>query len=270
MSAPVIRIIDIETSPNLGHVWGLFKQNIGLSQLIADDHIMSYSYKDLGNPKVVYEDCRHCFKQKTGKEKREYKKFVKGLRNMLDESDIVIAHNGKRFDVPWINGQCALQRLKPPSPFRQIDTLLESRKAFRFPSFKLEYLIKRFGLGEKLKHKKFIGHALWMECLQGNEEAWEEMKEYNINDVVILESFYLTVRPYFKGTPNLGVFLAEGEKTVCPACGGDHIHYRGYYQTNLGKYRKFQCQAKGCGAWGRDRTSVLTKAQRAVLGTNTA
>lgn len=268
MTAPVIRFVDLETSPNIAHVWGLFKQNVGLSQLVTDDHIMSYTYKDLGDPTIVYNDCRENFRQKTPKDRKGYKKFIKELRNMLDEADIVIAHNGKRFDVPWINGQCALMRLKPPSPFRQIDTLLETRKAFRFPSYKLEYLVKRFGLKTKIKHKKFPGHDLWMECLLGNDEAWEEMKEYNINDVVILEEFFLAIRPYLKGTPNLGVFLAEDEETVCPSCGGDHIHYRGYYYTNLGKYHKFQCQ--DCGAWGRDRVNILTKGQRATLGTNTA
>jgi hypothetical protein len=266
MTKPVIRFVDIETAPNLAHVWGMWKANIGVNQVVQDDYIMSYCYKDLGEEHCFYDDCRESFLQRKKGDKRKYKTFIKGLRDMLDKADIIVGHNGKKFDIPWIQGQCVLLGLKPPSPFKQIDTLLEARKAFRFPRYSLDYLTKRFKLTAKLKHKNFIGHDLWMECMLGNMEAWDEMEEYNVNDVYILEELYLAIRPYILQHPNLGVFNEEGEGSACPKCGGHHINYRGYYTTNLAKYHKFQCM--DCGAWGRDRTNVLTKVQRKILTTN--
>lgn len=266
MKAPVIRVIDIETAPNLAHVWSFFKTNVGLNQVLTNDFIMSYTYKDIGCDKVYYQDCRNSYLGKTAAEKRGYKRFVAGLRNALDKADLVIAHNGDRFDIPWINGQAAIHGITPPSPFRSIDTLTAARRAFRFPSYKLEYLVKRFKCSKhKMKHKKFPGHDLWMECLLGNTEAWDEMKEYNITDVHILEELYIKMRPWIKNHPNLGVITGK-EETVCPKCGSDHIHYRGFYYTNLSKFHKFQCQ--DCGAWGRDRENILTKAQKKALSTN--
>jgi hypothetical protein len=99
-------------------------------------------------------------------------------------------------------------------------------------------------------HKKFPGFSLWTECIKGNPEAWEEMKEYNKADVVSLEALYLHLRPFMRHHPNVG--RPEGEsKVLCPKCGSDHFQYRGYYYSKAGlSYRKFQCN--DCGGWGRE------------------
>ena len=43
-----ILFCDIETSPNVAYVWGLFKQNIGLSQLLEPTRVIcaAYSWDD--------------------------------------------------------------------------------------------------------------------------------------------------------------------------------------------------------------------------------
>jgi hypothetical protein len=48
---------------------------------------------------------------------------------------------------------------------------------------------------KKKRHAKFPGFELWRECLAGNHEAWDEMREYNIDDVLSLEELYLVMRP---------------------------------------------------------------------------
>ena len=40
-----ILIIDIETSPIMGKVWSLWKQNVSLDQIEEDWYIMSYAAK---------------------------------------------------------------------------------------------------------------------------------------------------------------------------------------------------------------------------------
>jgi len=73
-------------------------------------------------------------------------------------------------------------------------------------------------------------------------EAWEEMEQYNKNDVQILEGVYYKLRPWIKGHANHSVFSGT---LVCPTCGGSHYKRDGYYYSNAGKYQRFQC--KDCG-----------------------
>lgn len=251
----VIRTLDIETAPNLAHVWGLWNNNVGINQIMEDDFIMSFSYKDLYDDWVYYYENRD----------RDEEEITRQLVVALDEADIVIGHNTRRFDIPWIQGRAAIYGMKPPSPFKIIDTYQEGKKNFRLPSYKLEYMARIFGCTEKSSHKDFPGHSLWVECLKGNNKAWKEMKLYNMQDVETNEELYLKMLPYIKGHPNMGLYL-DSEETVCPNCGSSHINYRGYTYTGVSKFHKFQCQ--DCGAWGRDRTNCLDKDKRKKLATS--
>ncbi len=261
-NAPIIRTLDIETAPNLAHVWAFFKQNIGLEQVMANDFIMSYAYKTFGKEDAVCVSARNCYLQRTPQERKDYKQFIRGLRDVLDEADAIIAHNGKRFDIPWIIGQCVEYGISPPSPFKCLDTCLEARKAFRLPSYKLDYLTKRFKCSKKSPHKKYPGHSLWAQCLAGNLDAWDEMEKYNLNDVFILEELYLKIRAYLPARFNWGIFETHHEE-VCPVCGGHHLNKRGFYHTNVSRFQRYQCQ--DCGAWSRGRFNLLDKVVRKNL-----
>ena len=116
-----------------------------------------------------------------------------------------------------------------------------------------------------MAHKKYPGHTLWTECLKGNDEAWEEMKEYNIIDVTALEELYIKMRPWIPNHPNMGVYL-EGEESTCSKCGSGNLQKRGFTVSNLGKYQRYQCQ--DCGGWGKFRKNLLTKEVRESLINN--
>lgn len=249
--------IDIETAPNLAYVWGQWKQNIGLNMLVDKSYIMSFAAKFLGTDHVVYEENRH----------GDDKKLVQSLIKILDNADIVIAHNANKFDIPVINGRALVHGIKPPSPYKIIDTLTVAKKRFRFISNKLENLANELGCAPKMQHQNFPGFELWKECIQQNDEAWAEMKKYNIQDVETLEEVYLRMRPWITNHPNIGV-LDEGQKPVCPKCGSSHIHYRGYTTTNVSKFRKYVCT--DCGGWGRTRFNELEKDVRKSLLANIA
>lgn len=255
MSKPIIRTIDIETAPNLAHVWGVWKQNIAPNQIMEDDFIMSFAYKDLDDPTVYYAENRT----------HDDSKITDILVDVLDEADILVGHNIQKFDNRWIVGKAITHGYQPPSPYKLIDTMREAQKSMRLKSYRLDQLAKVLGVQPKSSHAKFPGHSLWVECLAGNLKAWEEMQKYNVQDVVTTEEVYLRLRPYMKTHPNLGVFL-EKDETVCGRCGSDHIHFRGYYYTNTGKYSKYQCQ--DCGGWGSLRNTEYPKDKRKALGKN--
>jgi len=249
---PKILLIDIETAPILASVWGLWDQNVGINQISLDWHLLSFAAKWLGDKKVFYED------QSKVKHIENDKALLVKMTKLLDEADIVVAHNGNSFDVPKLRARMILSGLKPPSTFRSIDTLKEAKKLFNFTSNKLEYLSQKLTDAPKDKHKEFPGFELWSECLAHNPRAWAEMKKYNIRDIYALEKVYIAMRPWIEGHPNLGMYV-NSENPVCPKCRG-HVQARGFAITNFGKYQRYQCQK--CGGWSRGRTMLNSKQSR--------
>lgn len=249
-------ILDIENAPALAYVWDFWKANISPKQVREHHHIMSFAAKWLGDNKIYYEENR----------KGDDKAIVSSLVDFLSEADIVVAHNAAKHDLPMINGRALVQGIKPPSPYHVVDTLRAARKYFKFGSNSLEYLAEVLGCREKKEvHSKFPGWELWLECLKGNDEAWEEMKTYNIQDVVVLEEVYLAMRPWIANHPNIGVF-EERDEVVCPYCGSAHIHFRGYAHTKVSKFHRIQCQ--DCGGWSRTRYNEYPQEKRRNLVTN--
>ncbi len=252
---PKILILDVETFPNTAYVWRFFKENIGAKQVLEYSTLASFAYKWLDEDVVWYEDTQH----------QSEKQLVKKLLNVLDAADIVVAHNGAKFDLPTIQGRALVLGLRPPSPYKIVDTLLVARYEFNFPANSLEHLAILLGVEKKGGHAKFPGFELWQECMRNNPEAWEEMRVYNKQDVSTLEHVYLKMRPFMKRHPNVAVF-EEVDKVLCPKCGSAHIQWRGYVTTNVYKYKKFQCQT--CGGWSRTRFNVLEKGIRHALLVN--
>ena len=191
--------------------------------------------------------------------------MLKSVCKLLDEADFVIAHNGARFDLPKIKGYALMAGVPIPSPYRVIDTCLIARREFGFESNSLEYLAKILDCTEKDSHKKFPGFELWLECLRNNPEAWEELKDYNIQDVDTLEEVYLKIRPYSSTHPNVntGDDLTE---IHCPKCGSDDSERRGFYNTNVGKFQRYRC--KSCGGWHRSRYTENSIEVRKALTTS--
>lgn len=249
-----ILILDIETSPAVVYVWKFFKENVAPKQVLEHPFIMSYAAKWLGDDHVYYEDNRD----------RNDKVLVTKLCALLDEADIVVAHNGDRFDLPKIRGRALANGIPPPSPVKTVDTCLVARKQFGFPSNSLEYLAQALGLKvQKGIHSKFPGFSLWAECLRGNAEAWEDMKKYNVKDILVLEELYICLRPWIVNHPNLAVYADEPQAPVCPKCGGTHLQYRGYAYTTTGKYHKLQCQT--CFGWSRTRYGLTPKNENVLV-----
>ena len=250
-----ILIVDIETAPKLAYVWGFWNTNVGLNQTLSSTYIMSYAAKWLGDEGVAYAETRD----------ENDQILCEQLSAYFDSADIVIAHNGSKFDIPIVRARSVLHGIKPWSPIKEIDTLKVAKKEFRFDRNSLAYLADFLGVEEKGEHKEFPGFELWSECIKGNPAAWREMRKYNIQDVETLEQVYLKLRPWIRNHPNLGV-LAEDDRPLCPKCGCPHVQYRGYVTTNVGKYRKFQCNE--CGGWGRTRFTEYPKDKRKSLVVN--
>jgi predicted PolB exonuclease-like 3'-5' exonuclease len=172
-----ILLLDIESSPNVAHVWGIWQQNVGINQLMESSYVLCWAAKWLGEEEVMF-DSVHVSKPK---------KMLKKIHDLISEADAVIHYNGTKFDMPTLNKEFLLHDMNPPAPYKQIDLLKQVRSQFRFPSNKLDYVAQRLGLGSKTSHE---GHELWVKCMAGDKDAWKRMEEYNIQDVVLLEKLY--------------------------------------------------------------------------------
>ena len=245
-----ILIVDIETAPKLAYVWKFFKENVGAKQVLDHGYIMSYAAKWFGSDKIMYSENR----------KVNDSKISKKLIDLLDKADIVVAHNAEGFDIPSINSRAIVNGIAPPSPYKVVDTLRVARKNFRFESNSLEYLATVLGCSPKLSHKKFPGFELWLECIRNNDDAWEELRKYNIQDVLTLEEVYTKMLPWINTHPNLS--LLNGD-FVCPKCGSSHLQKRGLYPTNVSLFQRYQCQS--CGGWTRARVSEKGEYKSKVL-----
>ena len=250
-----VLLVDIETAPNIGYVWSFFKTSLGAKMVLDRSYMLSFAAKWLGKDEVIY--CENRWDDEGD--------MLDVLYGLLDEADIVVAHNGDKFDIPKIKGRGLVNGLTPPSPYKTVDTLKVAKRHFGFTSNSLENLAIELGLTPKLSHKEFPGFELWLECLRQNDKAWNEMRVYNIQDVETLEEMYLRMLPYIDNHPNMNVYTGS-EKPACPKCGSGDSHKRGSYYTNVGKYQRFRCNS--CGGWHRSRYTESSIESRRALTTN--
>lgn len=165
------------------------------------------------------------------------KQIIKKLWELFDEADVLCAHNGDRFDIPYAMTRFAYYGLGSPSPSKSIDTLKMARR-LRFPSNKLGDLGVFLGLGQKAKHD---GFDTWKGVMAGDASKTRKMALYNAQDVRLLERVYLKLRPFCGG-----ILLHLGAS--CTTCGSDEVQFRGRYITRTKERKRYQCQK--CGVWG--------------------
>jgi uncharacterized protein len=226
-------LIDIETRPALAYVWDIWNVNIGVDQLVDTSEMFCWAAKWFGVPGVEYSSTFHDGQAA----------MIDRVHELLDEADVVIHYNGKRFDIPHLNREFLSAGLLPPSPYHQIDLFATVKSRFRFQSNKLAHVSKQLGLGGKIEHE---GFNLWIKCLNDDPDAWSRMREYNIWDTILLEDLYKKLRPWIAQHPSFASYASED---ICPKCSSENIQWRGYTTTRTGKYNRFRCN--DCGSWGR-------------------
>lgn len=248
MTAKIL-LLDVETAPNTAFVWGMFKQNIGINQMIDSSRVMCWSAKWLGDRKVMY----------SGHNTDEHSVMIAAMHTLMEEADAIITYNGDRFDLPTLKKEFLMLGLKPPSPSKSIDLYKIVKKQFRFPSNKLDYICQELGLGKKTKH---TGFQLWVDCMNGDANAWKTMEKYNRQDVKLLELLYNRLVGWLGRSINLNVY-GDGDNS-CPSCGSTHLQSRGYSVTLSGRSRRYQCQ--DCGSWSKStKTEKVTETVAEVV-----
>jgi len=241
-----VLILDIETAPLRSYTWGLWKQNVAISQIITDWFMLTWGAKWLFENKIMTN-------RLTPEEAlaNNDARISKTIWSLLDKADIIIAHNARRFDVKKLNTRFLVNGLAPPMPYQVIDTLDHAKKQFAMSSNKLDYINKVLNIGRKMDTG---GFELWDGCMMGDEKALKKMEDYNRVDVGILEETYLRIRPWIKPHPNMGLFIGD-DVSACPTCGGNKLRFGSKpYATSSNLYDLFRCD--DCKAVGRSKKAI--------------
>lgn len=240
-----VLIYDLETSPNLGWIWGKYEQNVLAYE--QEWFILSFAYKWLGE-KTTHVLALPDFAG-YAKNPHDDTALVQALWNLFDQADIVIAHNGDAFDQKKSNARFLAHGFDPPMPYRSIDTLKIARRYFKFNSNKLGDLGTALQVGGKAETG---GFNTWLGCMSGDKASWAKMKKYNKQDVVLLEKIYFKLRPWMDNHP--GMNLLNDHLDSCPKCDLGPLQKRGTRQTKTLTYHRYQCQ--NCGGWSSGRQAI--------------
>lgn len=239
-----ILLLDIETAPNKAYVWGTYKQNINPDWIEAAGYVLCWTAKWLGSDEVIFHRLRD----------KKHKTLLDPIHKLLHEAHAVVTYNGVKFDLPTLNKEFLVHGFKPPSPYKQIDLLKTMWSVFLFPNNKLDYICKALELGEKLRHD---GPQMWLDCMDGDDEAWKKMETYNRRDVVLLEKLYDELLPWIKGHPNVGAITGVPS---CPTCGSESYKQDRTHLALVLKYKRYQCD--DCGTWFRGNKTVTPRLGR--------
>lgn len=244
---PRILFYDLETSQYVVKTWSLKTRYINPDRIQREPVILCWSAKWMGEDEVMND---HTLQYGDALDDFE---VTQNLIRLFDEADIVIAHNNANFDYKMLNWRRKVNGLKKWSHVDVVDTLKISRKEYRAPSHKLDYLGESLVYDKKVKHE---GISLWDRCEAGDEDAFRDMVKYCDQDVRLLEKVYLDIRGDATTHPNMSLY-GGGEDIVCTRCRSDNMERtERYAKTKSQEYRIWECL--DCGHESRERWTSLS------------
>lgn len=242
MTEPRIVLWDIETTHNLAAVFKLFGDDyINPENIVQERYIVCAAWKMLGEKKVDAVSTLDNAKLYKADPHNDLH-VCRVLHSVLSRADVLVAHNGDKYDIKFTEARMLYHGLSPLPPVVKIDTLKVAKDRFLFNANRLDYL----GAFLKVGRKKPTTGGLWLRVLQGDRAAIREMVTYNKQDVELLERVFIKLRPYVANHISRQLF---GQTVGCPRCGSSKVQSRGVHRATTREYQRFQCQA--CGGWFR-------------------
>jgi len=174
-----VLIYDIETSYNIVKSWRVgYNLNINPQDILHERKIICISYK-WSNENQIYN---------LSWDKNQCDKFmIEQFIEVLNEADIIVSHNGDKFDLPWIKTRAIYHNLPMLVNYKQFDTLKVAKRKFNFNSNRLDYISEFLGFGNKIKTEM----SLWDDIvLRKCPIAMKKMIEYCDMDVELLSKIY--------------------------------------------------------------------------------
>lgn len=233
-------------------VWGIWNVNINPENLTGKSEVLCAAMSWEGEKEVQF----------VSSWQHGRKTMLRKIHKLMSDADVIVTYNGDRFDLKILTMEFASVGLPPPAPYKSVDLLKTVKRRFRLPSNKLDFVLKYFGLGQKMKH---YGPMLWLDVVAKKPDAQKLMQEYNVRDVAEMKKLFRFLQGWgIVGMPN---YAAYDGVDKCPECGGVHFHRRGTRVVNLLTYARYRCANPNCGKWFQG-TKALKLVRAQVKGIN--
>lgn len=206
--------------------------------------ILCASWKVLNEPKV------HTIKawdfSRWSRDMNDDYTVLKEIVKVMEGADMVVTHNGKRFDWPFFQTRLLTHGLKPMHEIAHADTALLARRNLKNIDNRLGTIGREFCKDTKLENG---GWDLWERIqFETTQKDLNLMQKYCEQDVLLLEKVFKLLRPFAKNIPNYNLHTV-GEQNICPSCGSSRLRHNGYRSTKTMSYKRLKCL--DCGSSSR-------------------
>lgn len=260
MSKKKPRIIswDLETLAELNKVMKFLpgmSAYPGLTMKATHNTIICCGYKILGEKKV------HCinawdYPKRWKKDVNDDYDVVKAIYKVLKDADGIVTHNGKRFDLKFLNSRLVFHGFAPLPKIPHIDTCTVAKSKLFLFNNRLNTVAEFLGCELKMENG---GWNLWERVLRREKKAQATMTKYCKQDVEVLEQVFLKLRPMIGNVPNYNLF-SESERQICPNCGSDRIQKHGTRMMTGGPVQRYKCNDCGTTHTVKGKKNPLAKA----------
>jgi len=223
-------LLDMELSYALGYFFpSKHPQYMHARQVKHHQFIVCAAYKWL------HETSRYVIKitdKPNRRHIRDCRHIAVKLMELMEQADLIVAHNGISFDLKHMNTVFSDYGLGPPPEKKVIDTLRIARQHFAFFGNDLDSLSKRFGGPGKSTRPD------WIRLTELDEEEIEKAARYCLDDVTELERVFLNIRPWVKRYPHI---KERGGIMECAVCQSTRLQKRGTDWDGNRQYLRVKC-----------------------------
>lgn len=133
------------------------------------------------------------------------KELVKQLNKLVRDHDVIVAHNGNRFDIPFLRTRALRWGLEPLKEPKMVDPLLIAWRKFKLRSNRLGAISAHLGIEDR---KTPLDMAVWMDAiLNGTKKSMNLIVEHCVADVKVLSGVLTYVKPFIKVLDDRGSAL---------------------------------------------------------------
>jgi DNA polymerase elongation subunit (family B) len=107
-------------------------------------------------------------------------RILPNIWELINSADLCAGHNIDNFDAKRLNTRFLKNKMKPPEPYRTLDTLKIARSKMAFESNALDAICMELGL----RAKDDMSRGDWIKIAEmGDAKTLLKMQKYNIQDV---------------------------------------------------------------------------------------
>jgi uncharacterized protein YprB with RNaseH-like and TPR domain len=124
------------------------------------------------------------------------KETVKQVVAILKDHDVLVAHNGNRFDVPFLRTRLLRWDLARLPDIKLVDPCYIAFRKFRLRNNSLGVVADHVGVKDR---KTPLDMSVWGDAiLNGSRRAMNKIVEHCIADIKVLGGVLTAVKPYIK------------------------------------------------------------------------